>query len=363
MKLVSPFLKHAVFPGLAKVGYLRRCNGAGPAIVTYHGILPQGYQVIDPDLDGSLVSAESFRQQLQLLKHQYNLITPEQFLDWCEGKERLPPRAVMLTCDDDLRNTLTDMLPILQEHEVSCLFFVTGASLSEVPTMLWYEQLYLMLLAAKANIDLGLVHFDFRARSISQPEKRGLWWRLVRHLSRHDGSRRQIILDEVRDQLGLEENWSSQLLADPLRRRFLMLNAVELRALDAAGMSVGAHTLSHPMLSQLSPEVAWKEISESRHDLERTLGKPVWALAYPFGDYGSVTQRERDMAERAGFKCAFLNVGGGFGAEMPRFALPRVHVTGKMNLAEFEAHVSGFYRSLRRRFLGPTESSTMALCN
>ena len=76
------------------------------------------------------------------------------------------------------------------------------------------------------------------------------------------------------------------------------------------------------------------------------------ALAYPFGDPASVTGREQEMAERAGFSCAFLNVGGGFGAPMPRYALPRVHVTGEMNLGEFEAHVSGFYRSLRERFLG-----------
>jgi hypothetical protein len=67
----------------------------------------------------------------------------------------------------------------------------------------------------------------------------------------------------------------------------------------------------------------------------------------------SVTERELEMAERAGFTCAFLNIGGGFGAAMPRFALPRVHVTGAMNLGEFEAHVSGFYRSLRQRFMHP----------
>ena len=58
------------------------------------------------------------------------------------------------------------------------------------------------------------------------------------------------------------------------------------------------------------------------------------------------------MAEQAGFACAFLNVGGGFGSEIARFALPRVHVTGEMSVAEFEAHLSGFYASLRRRFHG-----------
>lgn len=353
MKVVSPLLKHAVFPSVAKLGYLRRRrNGSGPAIVTYHGVLPQGYETIDADLDGSLVSAESFLRQLQLLKNQYNVISPEQFLGWCEANEKLPSRAVLLTCDDDLRNTLTDMVPMLQEYRFSCLFFVTGASLSELPTMLWYEQLYLMLLVAKEVSVLDLALSDFPARSSTQEQKRGLWWRLVEHLSRYESAARRKLLDEVRIQLGLSEDWSSRFLSDPLRRRFLMLQVAELEGLLAAGMSVGAHTLSHPVLPQLSPEAAWSEISGSRLRLEQALGKPVWALAYPFGDSACVTEREREMAERAGFKCAFTNVGGGFGAEMPRFALPRVHVTGEMGLAEFDAHVSGFYLSLRRRFLG-----------
>ena len=190
MKVVSPLLKHAVFPGLAKLGYLRRRNGAGPAIVTYHGILPKGYQVIDPDLDGGLVSAESFRRQLQLLKHQYNVISPQQFLDWCEAKQDLPPRAVLLTCDDDLRNTLTEMVPMLQEHGFSCLFFVTGASLNEVPTMLWHEQLYLMLLAVRGTIAMDPGRGDFRVQSSTLQEKRQLWWNLVKHLSEFDMSAR-----------------------------------------------------------------------------------------------------------------------------------------------------------------------------
>jgi hypothetical protein len=58
------------------------------------------------------------------------------------------------------------------------------------------------------------------------------------------------------------------------------------------------------------------------------------------------------MAEQAGFSCAFMNVGGGFGAKIEKFAIPRVHVTAQMKLAEFEAHIAGFYRTLRKRLLG-----------
>ncbi len=353
MKFVSPLLKHAVFPGLAKLGYLRRRHAAGPAVVTYHGILPEGYQVIDSDLDGSLVMADSFLRQVQLLKSQYNVISPEEFLRWRQGEQELPPRAVMLTCDDDLRNTLTDMVPVLQAHDLSCLFFVTGASLGEVPTMLWYEQLYLMLLATKKRVvNLDSVHAGFKDQAMTHHDKRVLWWGLVKHLSRFEADKRLTLIDEVRAQLGLGDDWSVHLLSEPLRRRFLMLNATELRTLVAAGMSVGAHTLSHPVLSQLSANDAWSEISQSRCRLEKVIDRPVWALAYPFGDTVCVTEREREMAERAGFTCAFLNVGGGLGAEMLSFAMPRVHVTGAMSLAEFDAHVSGLYRALRQRFLG-----------
>lgn len=352
MRFVSPLLKHAVFPGLSKLGCLRRRTGPGPAILTYHGILPKDYRMIDPDLDGSLINPESFRRQLQLLKAHYDVISPQEFLGWFETGEELPPRAVLLTCDDDLRNTLTEMVPILLDHGLSCLFFVTGASLGEVPVMLWYEELYLMLLEVQGTITLDLEDGDFRARSETLREKRRLWWSLVKFLSRYDAGPRQMLLDEVRTQLHLSDDWNVRVLTDPLRCRFLMMNAVGVRELVAAGMGVGAHTLTHPVLSQLSPEAAWSEIAESRCRLEDVIGRPVWALAYPFGDLASVSDRELEMAERAGFSCAFLNVGGGLGAPMPRFALPRVHVTGEMNLGEFEAHVSGFYRSLRERFLG-----------
>jgi hypothetical protein len=103
------------------------------------------------------------------------------------------------------------------------------------------------------------------------------------------------------------------------------------------------------MLAQLPvKEEVRREIAESRRVLQEAISAPVWALAYPFGGPGSISPRELALAEETGFRCAFLNAGGGLGAAMPRFALPRVHVTGQMGLAEFEAHVSGFYGSMRR---------------
>ena len=350
MRLVSPVLKHVVYPGLSKAGYFRRAWRNELPVLTYHGVLPAGYKVVDRGLDGNLVTIDAFRRQLRFLKDQYNVISPNEFLLWCEAEGELPPRSVLLTCDDGLRNSLFDMLPILQQFEMKCLFFVTGASLSHTSTMLWYEELYLMLLRAPENSTLEFVGMGPRADS-SRHEKRSWWWDLVKRLSQYDRKRRSALLDRIRMQLGLSPRWDAEYRENPvLSRRFLMLNLPELHQLVEAGMSIGAHTLSHPLLSQSSPETAWSEISESKLNLARVLEQEIWALAYPFGDSSSVTSREVKMAKRAGFKAAFLNAGGGLETQTPKFALPRVHITAEMGLAEFEAHISGFHRSLQELF-------------
>lgn len=126
------------------------------------------------------------------------------------------------------------------------------------------------------------------------------------------------------------------------------MTSVELRQLDSAGMTIGAHTQTHSMLSLMPEESAFEEISGNRVVLESVLGKAVWGIAYPFGTPESITREVLEMPQRAGFEAAFTNVGGGFGGELPIYAMPRVHVTAEMNIAEFEAHVSGFHEKIQR---------------
>jgi hypothetical protein len=202
LRFVSPILKHIVFPALSRTGYLRYTAGAGPAVVTYHGVFPAGYEVRNPALDGNLVHADSLRRQLHLLKKRYHVITPEDFLHWSKEKLSLPPRSILLTCDDALRNTLTEMVPILQELGLSCLFFATGASADETPSMLFYEELYLMLLDASEPITLSLPEAGVSVISpIAPNEKHSCWWNLVEGLSQFDRGNKRRFLDQIRDQL------------------------------------------------------------------------------------------------------------------------------------------------------------------
>jgi len=355
LRFVSPALKHIFFPALSRSGYLCHTAGAGPAVVTYHGVFPAGYEVRNPALDGNLVHGDSLRRQLRLLKKRYHAITPEDFLHWSEGELSLPPRSILLTCDDALRNTLTEMVPILRELGLACLFFATGASADETPSMLWYEELYLMLLDASEPITLSLPEAGVSIGPISPNEKHACWWNLVEKLSQFDKELRRTLLDQIRDQLKLAANWRERFVQNStLAARFLALDRSGLRQLAAAGMSIGAHSLSHPILARAPEDVAWREISESRSILEKVLGQTVWAFGYPFGNAATVTKRDLRLAEQAGFRCAFMNAGGGFGAKIDRFAVPRVHVTADMSLPEFEAHIAGFYRTLRKRFGRPT---------
>jgi hypothetical protein len=93
-------LKRVVYPTLAGAGYFHSAARPGLAVITYHGVLPPAYRPIDPGFDGSLITAETFRQQLRLLKKKYNVISPEEMRRWIQHGGELPARAALVTCVD-----------------------------------------------------------------------------------------------------------------------------------------------------------------------------------------------------------------------------------------------------------------------
>ncbi len=363
MRFVSPILKRIVYPCLAGAGYFRTVARPGLAVITYHGVLPDGYRPIDSGFDGSLITADAFRQQLRLLKKKYTVISPEEMRSWCLSGTELPPRAALLTCDDGFLNNLTEMVPILQNEGLRCLFFVTGASAGDQRTMLWYEELLLLFLRARpGRFEISADGIELSGVLGEREQRRALWWSAVKRLSQADAETRDSFLHAVHAYFGLQETLEFFLNTyAETQRHFCLLTCAELQQLAAAGMTIGAHTLTHPVLTQLPPELAWKEITESRTRLESSLGRQIWAFAYPFGDATSVSPSVVAMAKQAGFDAAFLNIGGGLGTSLPLHSIPRVHVNAGMSLAEFEAHVSGFYEALQRGIRHTPQTSTPVL--
>jgi peptidoglycan/xylan/chitin deacetylase (PgdA/CDA1 family) len=99
-----------------------------------------------------------------------------------------------------------------------------------------------------------------------------------------------------------------------------------VRALDKAGMEIGSHTVDHARLADLPDEKVRLELVESKRELERQLGHPVEALAYP---YNSVRSRIVEAARAAGYRVAVSGAVHG-GAEL--LNLYRLPVDGHTDL-------------------------------
>jgi peptidoglycan/xylan/chitin deacetylase (PgdA/CDA1 family) len=369
MRLVSPLLKRVVYPTAQRIGWFNRIMpSAGYGVVNYHGVvpndhIPRDHTDAEPFLDGNLVQPEVFRKQLRFLKAHYCVIHPEEFREWIEHGKPLPERAVLITCDDGLLNTLTDMLPILQGEDVSCLFFVTAASCGDAPGMLWYEELYQMMRAESiSDDDLQLPREEVAAEDSAgrnAPENfQARWWSVVRRASRLDTGSRADWMQRLRSQ-GQARNSVNYPAAgkSPVgktfsEKRWRLLNVSELRRLADAGMSIGAHTISHPILSLCNEAEARREIQEGKTLLARILGREVWAFAYPFGNPATMGEREVSLARDAGFACGFLNVEHWDGLRSDFLALPRTHVSMSTTLPEFAAHLSGLHARLQRAMGG-----------
>jgi peptidoglycan/xylan/chitin deacetylase (PgdA/CDA1 family) len=354
MLFVSPLLKYAAYPALSNLAYFRswRTRQVNPlTVLTYHGVFPQGYVPRSRLLDGNLVSAKRLHRQLSLLKRHYNVVCPEEFLRFLEEGIQLPPRAVLLTCDDGLANVVSDMLPVLQDLELKCLFFITGASLTENPGMLWHEELWLLFASASPRT----LNFQHPAAFVSeipgdQQKQHNAWWKLVCQLSRTDVSTRKRFLQELSFAANLSEGWKTELLQNPVqRKRFQLLTKSEVDKLVSAGMTIGAHSMTHPVLSECSRETAEEEIARPLVLAQNELKASLWSLAYPYGTLETVSTREVALAETAGYRCAFMNIGGIVLPAVDRFAIPRTHITAALNLGEFEAHASGFHQRLQSR--------------
>jgi peptidoglycan/xylan/chitin deacetylase (PgdA/CDA1 family) len=260
-------------------------------------------------------------------------------------------------------NHVTDMLPVLQEEGLRCLFFVTGLSADDDAAMLWYEELLLILIDAAAGpLEVGGHDIEIRGNLGTREERRTIWWNAVKQLSSLNWETRSAFIHQLRLDLGVEGSGKAILArGEAWRRRFQLMARTELRTLRACGMTIGAHTVTHPRLSCSTSALAASEIHECKGLLEAAIGDSVWAFAYPFGDPESVSAGVLGMAEDAGYEAAFLNFGGGLGAALPRFAMPRIHVTSTMSLGELEAHVAGFYTTLQRVANRETSPATVSV--
>lgn len=114
------------------------------------------------------------------------------------------------------------------------------------------------------------------------------------------------------------------------------LNWEECRAMAAAGMTIGSHTVNHVILSAMAEGAVERELRDSKTTIEREVRKPCDHFSCPRGRPGFdfMPDREPAIAERVGYR-SFLTTQRGSIHRMSRpFLLERDHLLAEWGTAQ-----------------------------
>jgi len=268
-------------------------------VLAYHGIDDPG----------------CFHRQLAYLARIMRPVSLDQVLAATRGEWTLPARAVLLTFDDGHRNLLEQGVPLLRALRLPAVAFV-------VPGVLDTDQPF--------------------------------WWVEADHLLRHGGRTRRLQetapatliarLKKAPDDERLEVLAELRRTARRPAPRVPQLRGGELPLLEAAGVAVGNHTMTHPCLPRCRDDKAAEEVERAHRQLTKAIGHPPRSFAYPNGDWDE--RVERLLAE-AGYEAAFL-FDHRHNPAMPRHPLriSRLRVNSTTKLDRFATIVSGLHPAL-----------------
>lgn len=147
----------------------------------------------------------------------------------------------------------------------------------------------------------------------------------------------------VTDRLGQTNDWDVAAGEKPEP----LMDVVQVRDWLAAGHEIGAHTLTHPLLTHLPREQAREEIGACKRKLEDMFGRAVEHFCYPYGDWSPAV---RDCVAEAGFRTACTTEGGINTPATPPFALKRFTARyPTRRLRAFRDRFAAWWRDGRRR--------------
>lgn len=326
----------AAFTAIAATGADRWARGLAQgkgAILTLHhvrpaasgGFRPNGLLEITPDfLDRALtlIRAEG-----------YDIVSLDEAL--ARLSDPRPGRFfVAFTFDDGYRDNLDHAWPVLAKHGAPWVLYVVRGFAERTARLWWLELEEAIRALPRTAVELPSGRFEAPAGTDTEKQKAfdQLYWRLRK-------GPEAILLSAI-STLGRQAGIDPVALVE---RECLPVETLRSLA-GAPGVTIGAHTLSHPILAKHPEAVARREIAESKAWLEAALGMPVRHFAYPVGDPTSAGPREFALAKEAGFASAVTTRPGHLFAEHAEHlhALPRVSLNGlHQSEAALKALLSG----------------------
>lgn len=254
----------------------------------------------------------------------------------------LPKRAVVVTFDDGYADNLYNAKPTLERYDVPATVFVAAGYVDREIEFWWDELERLLLqpgeLPSTLSLDingnrqewqLGAAAFYSQSTYNSQrywnilsnddPTARHQMYRLMHQWLRPlTVAVRLKVLDQLRVLAGVPAT------GRPAYRALKSSEVVELAAGEL--LEVGAHTMTHPVLSALPLAEQRAEVRQSKDRLEEILGLPVKSFSYPYGTPNDYTRETVGIMRESGFESACANFTGTVRNKNDIFELPRLLV-------------------------------------
>ena len=323
---------------------------AGRAIILlYHRVIE-----LSSDPQWLCASPSQFAEQLDVLRRHYY---PLHLTELCQRLEKgkVPRKAVVVTFDDGYADNLYYAKPLLEKFDIPATVFVTTEKIDKQDEF-WWEELerYLLqseMLPESLSVTVsGKVYSWVLNGEREQVLPAGQRWNVTmdsypapqHRVYRELAPLLRDLSNEARESI-LQQlaRWANV----PRRARdtHRTLRPDEIVQLNAGGLvEIGAHTVTHSVLSQQSPQTQRWEFENSKKKLESILGHAVTTFAYPFGGRGDYNLETVASVERAGFSCACSNFPGWGVPGVSLYELPR-YLVRDWNGNDFSRQLAEWY--------------------
>ena len=270
------------------------------SILIYHRVLARPDPLL-PDLP----DVRQFDRHMALLKRCFQVLPLDVAVQHLRNAT-LPARSACITFDDGYADNVEWALPVLRRHQLHATFFIASGYLNG--GQMWNDDVIAGVRAAESDIlDLEFAGCGRLPVSTLQQRRQAISHILAR-LKYLPSAQRQALAQQMA----------------PTRQQELMMCTRQLLALRDAGMGIGAHTSSHPILAVTEDDDARADIISGRRTLEALTAMPVALFAYPNGkprtDYD---QRHVAMLRQMGFEAAVSTEPGAATAGCDLLQLPR----------------------------------------
>lgn len=287
-------------------------------ILTYHRFSADGAN--------QTVAESQFRWQLQYLTSRYHVVPLQQIA----AGQSLPPRAVAITIDDGYRDAYEIAFPLLKKFGLPATLFVVTDFL-DGRIWLWPDKVRWMF--AHTSLNEVVIHSMQPVQRFQLNDETSR-----RHAAAEMNERLKSLPEPMKE---IEISRLARLLKVSLPSRptaeYAPVTWDEACEMDRAGVEIGSHTVTHPILTRVSNEQLRRELRASRERLEEKLQRAVKQFCYPNGDYD---ERVRAAVAKAGYECAVTTTSGFNDQRSDRLALRRIHTAEDQ--PHFAQSTSGF---------------------